>query len=132
MKVLRNYIYNVSYQILAIILPIITYPYVSRTLLPQGVGIYSYTYSIVQYFVLFAGLGIPLYGNRQIAYVRDSNNKLSVNFWEILILEFNTVIISLFSYLLFIFYYQFDEKYLLIQSLYIIAVFLISHGCLWE
>ena len=123
MKVLRNYIYNVSYQILAIILPIITYPYVSRTLLPQGVGIYSYTYSIVQYFVLFAGLGIPLYGNRQIAYVRDSNNKLSVNFWEILILEFNTVIISLFSYLLFIFYYQFDEKYLLIQSLYIIAVF---------
>ncbi|MCQ4965246.1 flippase, partial [Bifidobacterium pseudocatenulatum] len=76
-----------------------------------------------QYFVLFAGLGIPLYGNRQIAYVRDSNNKLSVNFWEILILEFNTVIISLFSYLLFIFYYQFDEKYLLIQSLYIIAVF---------
>ncbi|MCG4778655.1 oligosaccharide flippase family protein, partial [Eggerthella lenta] len=79
--------------------------------MPQGVGIYSYTYSIVQYFVLFAGLGIPLYGNRQIAYVRDSNNKLSVNFWEILILEFNTVIISLFSYLLFIFYYQFDEKY---------------------
>lgn len=123
MKVLRNYIYNVSYQILAIIMPIITYPYVSRTLLPNGVGIYSYTYSIVQYFVLFAGLGIPLYGNRQIAYVRDSDDKLSVNFWEILLLEFNTVIISLFLYLVFIFFYQFDEKYLLIQSLYIIAVF---------
>ena len=72
-KVIKNYLFNIGYQLLVLILPLITYPYISRTLLPEGFGIYTYTYSIIQYFVLFAGLGVALYGNRQIAYVREND-----------------------------------------------------------
>lgn len=53
-----NYIYNLAYQIFVIIVPIITTPYVSRTLGADGIGVYSYTLSIVTYFTLIGGLGI--------------------------------------------------------------------------
>ena len=70
MKIIKNYFYNVGYQVLVLILPLITTPYVSRVLGPEGVGINAYTNSIAQYFILLASLGISLYGNREIAYVR--------------------------------------------------------------
>ena len=50
-SVKKNYLYNLSYQILAIILPIITTPYLARVLGSNGTGIYSYTISIVTYFI---------------------------------------------------------------------------------
>lgn len=122
MKVLRNYLYNTGYQILAIILPLITSPYVSRRLMPKGIGIYSYTYSIVQYFVLLAGLGISFYGSREIAYVRNNKEKLSKTFWEIIFIEIVTVSISLSCFVLFSFVYGKNTRYFLYQSFYIIAV----------
>ena len=63
-SIIKNYIYNLLYQILVIILPIITTPYLARTIGPEGTGIYSYTISIVTYFILFGSLGIALYGQR--------------------------------------------------------------------
>ena len=63
-SVRKNYIYNVLYQILIIILPVITTPYLARRLGAHGIGIYGYTISIVTYFVLFGTLGINLYGQR--------------------------------------------------------------------
>lgn len=53
-----NYIYNLIYQIFIIILPIITTPYLSRVLGADGIGIYSYTISIITYFTLVGSLGI--------------------------------------------------------------------------
>ena len=52
-----NYIYNVSYQILTLITPLITAPYLSRVLKADGIGAYSYTYSLVSYFIMFAAQG---------------------------------------------------------------------------
>ena len=72
----KNFIYNVVYQMLLIILPLITAPYIARTLGAEGVGIYSYTYSVAQYFLLFAMLGISNHGNRSIAAVREDVNYL--------------------------------------------------------
>ena len=63
----KNFIYNIAYQVLIIILPLITTPYVSRVLGVDGVGTYSYTYSIAYYFCLFGMLGISNHGNRSIA-----------------------------------------------------------------
>ena len=57
MKVLKNFFYNVGYQILIIIVPLILAPYISRVVGPDGVGTYSYTYSIVTLFGLIAKLG---------------------------------------------------------------------------
>lgn len=75
MKVLRNYLYNAGYQVLAIIVPLITSPYISRVLHASGVGDNAYTNSIIQYFVMFAALGVGYYGNREIAYVREDRQK---------------------------------------------------------
>ena len=72
MKILKNYLYNAAYQVIAIIIPLITVPYISRILGSEAVGINSYTNSIMTYFVLFANLGMTVYGNRTIAYYRDS------------------------------------------------------------
>lgn len=80
MKVIKNYLYNVGYQVLAIIVPLITSAYVSRVLRPEGVGANSFTNSIIQYFILFANMGIGYYGNRQIAYVRENKDQMSKTF----------------------------------------------------
>ena len=66
-SVAKNYIYNLTFQILKIILPIITTPYVSRILGAENIGIYGYTLSISAYFILFGSLGVAMYGQREIA-----------------------------------------------------------------
>ncbi len=60
-KLKSNFIYNAAYQILILIVPFITTPYVARTIGAEGVGTYSYTYSIVSYFMMFALLGMNNY-----------------------------------------------------------------------
>lgn len=88
----KNLIYQISYEVLVMLLPIITSPYVSRVLGAMNIGIYSYTYTIANYFVLFAALGIRNYGNREISRVRDDKVKLNKTFSEILSLH---ILISL-------------------------------------
>lgn len=75
-----NLIYNICYQILSLIVPLITAPYISRTLGKAGIGEYSYTYSIAHYFVLFIMLGVLNYGNREIAQVKDDKKLLDIMF----------------------------------------------------
>lgn len=60
-KLKSNFIYNAIYQILILIVPFLTTPYVARTIGAEGVGTYSYTYSIVSYFMMFALLGMNNY-----------------------------------------------------------------------
>lgn len=124
MKVIKNYLYNASYQLLAIILPLITAPYVSRTLKPRGVGIYSYTNSLIQWFTILAILGIDLYGQKQIASVRDNKKKLSITFWEIQIIKTLFTIVSFFLLYCFISVYQKYSFYMWLQSLNIVATLL--------
>lgn len=83
----KNFAYQALYEVLAIILPLITAPYVSRTLGAEGVGIYSYIATIADYFVLFAALGIKNYGNREIARNRNDQKKLNETFSSILYLH---------------------------------------------
>lgn len=98
----KNYIYNLIYQILILILPLITTPYLSRVLGPESIGIYSYTYSILSYFLLFGALGVALYGQREIAYVGEDKEKRKKVFWEIEICRLVAVLItSIIYYLMF-------------------------------
>lgn len=94
-KIIKNYIYNLIYQILVIILPLITIPYLSRVLGAENIGIYGYTVSIVTYFTLIAALGIAKYGQREIAYVQEDVTKRSKVFWELNIIRIVSVILSL-------------------------------------
>lgn len=79
----KNFTYNFGYHILAIILPLITAPYVARVLGAGNVGIFSKTQALAHYFLLFSMLGVSNYGNRAIARVRDNKQDLSRTFWEI-------------------------------------------------
>ena len=94
-SITKNYIYNLTYQILILILPLITTPYISRVLGAENIGIFSYTVSIVTYFILFGSLGVAMYGQREIAYLQSNKEKYSKTFWEILILRLVTMLISM-------------------------------------
>ena len=88
----KNYIYNLMYQVLAIVVPLITTPYLSRVLGAERIGIYSFTLSITTYFVLFGSLGVAMYGQREIAFVQNDKEKRSKIFFEVFIV-FNSIII---------------------------------------
>ena len=121
MQIAKNYLYNVIYQVFIIIVPLLTIPYLSRILGPSGIGINSYTNSIVQYFVLFGSIGVGLYGNRQIAFVRDNQVKMSKVFYEIFILRLLTICLA---YLLFVAFLTINGQYhayYLSQSIAIVA-----------
>ncbi len=100
-SIVKNYMYNLIYQILILILPLITTPYLSRILGAEGVGIYSYTYAIVTYFVLFGSLGIALYGQREIAYVQDNPKARKKTFLELIIVRFITLAVAVTVYYIF-------------------------------
>ena len=94
----KNYVYNLVYQVLILILPLITTPYISRVLGAEGVGIYSYTSSIVAYFTLFGSLGISLYGQREIAYAGENLSARKKVFWEMIVLRGITMAIAIVVY----------------------------------
>ncbi|AME08883.1 MULTISPECIES: oligosaccharide flippase family protein [Gemella] len=94
MKLLKNYLYNVSYQLLNIILPIITVPYVTRVFTSENLGNYGFYNSIVSYFVLLANLGINIYGTKQIA----SSTNVNKTFWNIYAIQVTTSIVSILLY----------------------------------
>lgn len=121
MKIIKNYLWNVSYQLFVILVPMITMPYISRVLGPNGVGVNSYTNSIAQYFILFGSIGIALYGNRQIAFVRDDRNALTRTFWDLTALRFVTILISLIVYVFYLMLVHKYRNYLMIQGIMILA-----------
>ena len=122
MKVIRNYLYNAGYQILLMIAPLVTTPYVSRALGAHASGINTYTNGWVTVFYLVGQMGIGVYGNREVAYHRDDKRERSRIFWGIEALQLCTISISLVAYLVAVFLFSttFREYYLL-QTLWIVA-----------
>ncbi|RHW50159.1 flippase [Bombilactobacillus bombi] len=121
MQLIKNYLYNAFYQIFVIIVPLVTMPYISRVLGPTGSGINSLTNANTQYFVLLGSIGVSLYGNRQIAYLRDDKDKISQTFWEIFIMRLFTIALALILFYLFVFLTHTYQLAYLMQSILIIA-----------
>lgn len=109
-SITKNYIYNVSYQVLALITPLITTPYLSRVLEADGIGIYSFTAAVVSYFNMFAALGTLTYGNREISYLQDDRKARSKMFWEIELLSLITTSICAIVYILFVIFGAGDNQ----------------------
>ena len=80
-----NYLYNLAYQIFAMITPLITTPYISRILSSDGIGQHTFSASIISYFAMFASLGFSVYAQREIAKYQGNKEKQSIIFWEIII-----------------------------------------------
>ncbi len=120
-RIVKNYIFNTSYQLLAIIVPLVTTPYISRALGAEGNGIYSYTYSIVSYFVIFSILGTATYGNKQIGVLQDDPVARSQKFMDILTFRIITSGSALVLYIIYVALFAQNKGIALIQALYLLA-----------
>lgn len=83
----KNYFYNFIYKILIVIAPLITTPYISRTLKVEAIGKYSYVTTIMNMLILLGILGTGLYGQRGVAQRRDREKEKSVFFYEIFLIR---------------------------------------------
>ena len=99
-SIAKNYVYNLIYQMLTILLPLVTTPYLSRVLGAESIGIYGYTISIVTYFILFGTLGVSMYGQREIAYKGENKKERSKTFWEIISIRTITLSVSILLFYL--------------------------------
>lgn len=116
-----NFIYNSIYQLLLIILPLLTAPYVSRILGAEGVGIYAYTYSIAGYFVLFEMLGVKNYGNRSCARVQGDKGELGKTFVNIYALQIIVSVILMITYLIYSICFSKYRNEAIFQILYVLS-----------
>lgn len=117
----KNLAYNIVYTLGLYVLPLLTVPYVARVLGAEQVGVYNYTYSIAQYFVIFGTLGLDIYGNRQIAYSGANPLKMYRDFWAIFTIRLITTSLALLVFfVLFCRSGEYNRLYLL-QSIYIVS-----------
>ena len=121
----KNYLYNVLYQILTIIIPLVTTPYISRILGAERIGVYSFRMSIAQYFVMFAMLGISNYGQRTCASVRENRKEVSKTFCEIYLCQLLMSFLSIFIYIIMSFSLNGEQRIVsLILVLYVVSALL--------
>lgn len=120
----KNFAYQSLYQIVSIILPLATSPYLARILGAEKLGVYSYTYAIAFYFLMFAMLGIGNYGNKAIAAVRDDFERLNKTFSAILCLHLLFSILAIIAYYVFVFLFvEYERKCFFIQGLWVVSAF---------
>lgn len=126
MKVLKNFIYNLLYKVLTIILPFITVPYVTRIFNPNIMGSYNYTASITAYFTMFGMLGIVTYGSNQIAKVSHrGKQEISYTFSSIYYFQLLTTGIATLCYLLYILLFPGQyQQYFLVQIFSLLSIML--------
>lgn len=126
-RLIKNYIYNTLYQILILVAPLVTTPYVSRVLGVTNIGIYQYSQSIATYFVLIGVVGTTLYGQREIAYLQDKPKEMSIAFWEIEMFRIAAVFLCALAYFLaFCTHGQYPEIYRILTLEVVAAAFDIS------
>ena len=93
----KNVALNVTKTLFSLIFPLITFPYASRILLPDGIGKVNFARAIIEYFVLVATLGISVYGIREAAKVRDDKVQLSKITKELFIIN---IVSTVFAYII--------------------------------
>lgn len=117
----KNVVLNTIFRVITILAPFITAPYLSRVLMSDGIGVYSYTQSLVTYFTMFAALGTVSYGTREIARKRDNTEERSKTFWEIELISIICSVIALNIWIGLSLIYSEYKIFLLIFSFCILA-----------
>lgn len=118
-----NFFYNFICQIVVLLIPLITTPYLARVLGEEGNGRLSYSMSIVQYFILLANLGFNIYGQREISKFEDNIELRSKVLCEILIARFISTLVSSAIFLAIMFTFGFGDNYNVLIWLYGIQIF---------
>lgn len=97
----QNLIYNIIYQVVTVLSPLIVTPKISRVFGLDYLGVKSFTFSIVYYFAIFGVLGLDMLGQRKIALVKDNVNERSKVFWTIYSTRFFLVLLSTCLYIIY-------------------------------
>ena len=118
----KNYIYNLSYQVLMLLIPLVTTPYLSRVIGADGVGTVSYIESLVSYFAMFATLGISVFGQREISYVQEDKAKRTKVFWETKLLQFMTSGLAIIVYIPYVWLQSSNRLIFIILSFNLLSV----------
>ena len=116
-SVKKNYIYNLAFQLFALVTPLITTPYVARVLSTVGNGQYTFSASINSYFCMVAALGFSIYAQREIAKKQGDKEAQSVVFWEIIVCKVIVGFASFGTCWVLIFLHVFGEYTLLMEIL---------------
>ncbi len=118
-KLKKNIIFSITYQILILVVPLVTSSYLARTIGADGIGRYSYAYSIALYFTYFTILGLNKYGNRMIASVQNNAKLRSKNFFEIYALQIVCFVLCFLAYMIYVFFFAKDKSMALIQIIFV-------------
>lgn len=94
----KNFVYNNLLNITNIVIPLLVFPYISRILGPEKLGVVSFTISLVLTFGIVASLGLPIYGIREIAKVKNNKKNLSKTFSELFFLQLIWLVIATIIY----------------------------------
>lgn len=121
MGIKKNFAYQMCYEVLALILPLITSPYIARVVGAEGLGRYSYSYSVAFYFVLFSMLGLQNYGNRAIAQSREDQAELNETFSSILAVHVLISMLCTGVYVQYVLTLETDQIYAAIQTAYVLS-----------
>lgn len=120
-KFVRNYLYDMVYRVVIILLPLLLTPYIARVIGPEGLGIYGFTSSVTVLFCVFAELGTATYGVSSIARCMNNEDELSILYSELKIFRVICVFISYIMLLVFVLTYKKYTGFFLINSMILIA-----------
>ncbi len=131
MKSLKsNYFFSILKSIMAFVFPMISFPYASRVLGVNNLGIVSYCTSVISYFSLFASLGIIIYATREGAKLRDDVEKLTVFCKEIYMINLISTMIVYAVFLIMLFFFT-EEKYFLVMFMCSLSMWFTLFGVEW-
>lgn len=119
-SVKKNYVYNLIYQMVILLTPLITTPYLSRVLQPDGVGLHSFAYANACYFISVVGLGTTTFGQREVAFNQDNKHGRSIAFWTVMSVRLVTCILCSIVYFIYAFNVEGYRSIALVQYLYVI------------
>lgn len=122
MKTANNFFFNLIQSVSSVLFPLITFPYASRILGPEGIGLTNFAENFCRYFMLLAALGIPIYGVREIAKISSSLQLRSKIFSEIIVIHFTASCINVLIYLSIIFSF---DKFQNHRGIYLLGAFYI-------
>lgn len=131
MSVRKNLSYNLINQIAAVIFPVVTVPYISRVLGVENIGIIGFATSYAGYFGVFAGLGVSIYGSREIAKLKDDKEKRSKLFSELFLIMIISSIICSIVYLTSVFYLSTFKEHKFFLLLAGVSLYLSSFSLDW-
>lgn len=117
----KNFVFQLTYQILITLIPFIISPYLTRVIGSKGLGIYTYSFSIAYYFVMFAMLGIMKYGQRLISEASKDDTSLRKAFWSLYSLHILVSVTAILLYIVFVTFFINEDK-----LIYYIQIFYVT------